>query len=175
MRLCRVIAVILFALSGACERAPTPVPAAEHLVDAAPQKTVVLATTAVTLKDHAFVLEVARTDQEQETGLMYRTTMPADRGMLFVFADARPRAFWMKNTRIALDIAYLDADGFVVNVEPMFPLDLRGVPSAAPGEIRDRAQPGHRRPDRAAGGRSRRAARRRAVDPAPPPRDRRGR
>jgi uncharacterized protein len=52
-------------------------------------------------------LEVASTPEEQEIGLMYRTELPANRGMLFAFDPPRPVSFWMKNTLIPLDIVFL--------------------------------------------------------------------
>ena len=55
-----------------------------------------------------YSVEVADTDQKQMLGLMYRDEMAADHGMLFVFPKEAPRSFWMKNTRIALDIMYFD-------------------------------------------------------------------
>lgn len=53
------------------------------------------------------MLEVARTPQEQEIGLMNRTYLAADRGMLFAFVPPQPVSFWMKNTKIPLDIIYI--------------------------------------------------------------------
>ena len=60
---------------------------------------------------------------------MWRDSMPADHGMLFVFPTEEPLSFWMKNTRIPLDIIYLDAVGHVVSVKQMQPYNLRGVSS----------------------------------------------
>ncbi|MDC7996067.1 DUF192 domain-containing protein [Altibacter sp. HG106] len=73
-------------------------------------------------------IEIADDDYQTQTGLMYRTTMQQDRGMLFIFEDERPRSFYMKNTQFALDIIYLDADQKVVsiqkNAQPMDPTSL---------------------------------------------------
>ena len=54
-------------------------------------------------------VELALTAQERSRGLMWRSEMDADAGMLFVFPDTKPRSFWMKNTPLALDIVYLDS------------------------------------------------------------------
>jgi len=57
-----------------------------------------------------FSVEIADTRQKQNLGLMYRNEMPADHGMLFIFPNEAPRSFWMKNTRIPLDIMYFNKD-----------------------------------------------------------------
>ena len=90
-----------------------------------------LPTVDVPIGRETFTLEVADDDAERERGLMYRREMAADRGMLFVFPDSDFRSFWMKNTRIPLDILYLDATGQVVSVRQMVPHDESGVPSGA--------------------------------------------
>ena len=64
------------------------------------------------------VLELALTDQEKATGLMYRDTLAADHGMLFVFDTDDILAFWMKNTLMPLDIVWFDATGRVADVHP---------------------------------------------------------
>lgn len=91
-------------------------------------------TIPVAIDGHAFKLEVADDEAEREKGLMNRPTMPIDHGMLFVFPDSKPRAFWMKNTLLPLDIAFLDADGTVLNVEQMYPKDLTSIPSRGPAK-----------------------------------------
>jgi len=89
-------------------------------------------TTRMRIGSKTFTLEIAERPSEQERGLMHRRSMPADRGMIFVFEDAEERAFWMKNTLIPLDILYLAADGRVISIKHMAPLDVRGVPSDGP-------------------------------------------
>lgn len=71
----------------------------------------------ITLDGHAFAVEIATTPAEQEHGLMDRTSMPADHGMLFVFQDDQPRTFWMKNTLIPLDMLFFDADRRLVAIQ----------------------------------------------------------
>lgn len=64
-------------------------------------------TAQIQVAGQSIQLEVARTPQEQATGLMNRTSLAANRGMLFVFEPARPIQFWMKNTLIPLDMVFL--------------------------------------------------------------------
>ena len=76
-------------------------------------------TLAVKIGDKIVELEVARTSVEHRTGLMNRTYMPADHGMLFVFTAPRPIAMWMKNTLIDLDAAFIDACGRITQIVSM--------------------------------------------------------
>ena len=76
--------------------------------------------------------ELARTPAEREQGLMYREELPQGRGMLFIFQDAQYRSFWMRNTFIPLDIAYLDENLRIVDIQPMEPESEEGHPSAQP-------------------------------------------
>ena len=81
-----------------------------------------------------YTLEVAADDVSRTRGLMQRDSMPELHGMIFVFPDEAPRAFWMKNTRIALDIIYVSAAGEVDSIATMQPYVLRDTPSVGPAK-----------------------------------------
>jgi uncharacterized membrane protein (UPF0127 family) len=76
--------------------------------------------------------EVARTPEEREQGLMFRENLPDGTGMFFVFSDSQIRSFWMKNTFIPLDIAYMDAELRIVDIQAMDPETEETHPSARP-------------------------------------------
>ena len=63
---------------------------------------------AVEIGGQRFSVEIADNSEKQALGLMYRDKMAADHGMIFIFPREAPRSFWMKNTRIPLDIMYFD-------------------------------------------------------------------
>jgi hypothetical protein len=65
-------------------------------------------------------VEIADTIDEQALGLMYRTELTADHGMLFVFEEEAYRTFWMKNTKLPLDILFLDKEDIIVDVKENF-------------------------------------------------------
>jgi uncharacterized membrane protein (UPF0127 family) len=65
--------------------------------------------------------QVASTDAQTSTGLMFRRDMPAHEGMLFVFPQATKRCFWMLNTLLPLTAAFIADDGTIVNLENMQP------------------------------------------------------
>lgn len=96
---------------------------------------------AITISEVRFEAWVADNEEERERGLMFigpdeMADLPGGvhRGMLFVFDDDRYLSFWMKNTIIPLDIAYIDVDGVIVSTHTMAPLDTRSgqYRSAAP-------------------------------------------
>ena len=85
----------------------------------------------VDLGGHTLRLQLALTDGESARGLMFRDPLPEDHGMVFVFAEAKERAFWMKNTRIPLDLGYFDASGRLLALHKLFPRDTTRVRSAS--------------------------------------------
>jgi uncharacterized membrane protein (UPF0127 family) len=70
---------------------------------------------------HVIQAEVAATSESRTIGLMNRNSLAPNHGMLFVFEQANVQCFWMRNTLIPLSIAYLDADGTIVNIADMAP------------------------------------------------------
>lgn len=84
------------------------------------------------VKTHRFIVEVARSAQEQETGLMNRPTLGPDRGMIFPYDPPQPVAFWMKNTLIPLDMIFIRADGTIAKIATAVPLSLEPVPAEEP-------------------------------------------
>jgi uncharacterized membrane protein (UPF0127 family) len=74
-------------------------------------------------------VEVVRSEAERERGLMFRSSLAADAGMLFVFDESSDHAFWMKNTLIPLDMIFIDEGGRIVGV----------VADATPGSLEPRS------------------------------------
>lgn len=74
---------------------------------------VVILTAAGTLP---VTVELARTEPERERGLMHRTSLPPDAGMLFLFDESADHTFWMKNTLLPLDMVFIDDDGRIVGI-----------------------------------------------------------
>jgi uncharacterized membrane protein (UPF0127 family) len=99
---------------------------------AASQPSSGLPTVNMQIGSKPFTLEVANTEETRERGLMRRDSMAADHGMIFVFDHEQVLPFYMKNTRIPLDIVFVDKQGVVVAVKQMRPYDLSITSSVKP-------------------------------------------
>jgi len=75
-------------------------------------------------------VEIARTEDEKAQGLMHRKKLPDGEGMIFVYERDQQMSFWMKNTVIPLSIAFIAADGRIIEIKDMQPLDLSSVKSS---------------------------------------------
>jgi uncharacterized membrane protein (UPF0127 family) len=107
---------VLCLLAGCQQRPTTASPAGSTLP-----------TVQMKMGNETFTLEVANTGPTKETGLMRRDSMPAGHGMIFVFEQAQNVGFYMKNTRIPLDIVFIDEGGRVISIKQMKPYDLTTV------------------------------------------------
>ncbi len=99
------------------------------LAQTAPQK---LPTIALGAGMHNIRAEVATTPEQHQIGLMFRTAMGTNEGMLFIFERPAQQCFWMKNTLIPLSVAFISEDGTVVNIEEMAPQTLESHCSLKP-------------------------------------------
>jgi hypothetical protein len=79
--------------------------------------------------DQRLTVEIALRPEEQMTGLMNRDSLDSDRGMLFVFPAPKQASFWMHNTSIPLDLAFVDASGVILEIIPLVPFEEKPVQS----------------------------------------------
>ena len=93
---------------------------------------VVFKKSQVKIGAHALKVDVAAADEQRMQGLMYRKSMPAEEGMLFVFDEPAYHSMWMKNTLIPLSVAFLDKDGVILNILDMEPQTLDSHMAAGP-------------------------------------------
>lgn len=81
---------------------------------------------------HRIEAEVAATPESRQVGMMMRTVMAPQRGMLFVFTETVSQCMWMRNTLLPLSVAFLDEKGRIINVEDMQPRTETNHCSARP-------------------------------------------
>ena len=81
---------------------------------------------------HLINAQVAATPEQRATGLMFRQEMPQGEGMLFIFEEATPQCFWMKNTLLPLTAAFVADDGTIINLANMKPQTTDSHCSAKP-------------------------------------------
>jgi uncharacterized membrane protein (UPF0127 family) len=135
MRWSLPIALAALACSAACSSqsaapAPTAANPARHPISGLE---VIPLTISQNGKSHAFRVEVAATMEQQQKGLMFRTKMGPDEGMLFPSDMPALRSFWMKNTVIPLDIVFIGADHMISNIAAnAVPYSLDPIPSSGP-------------------------------------------
>lgn len=85
---------------------------------------------------HGFTVEVAADDESREKGLMYRTAMAPDAGMLFDFHTAQLVSFWMENTVLPLDMLFVRADGTIARIKAnATPYSRENIPSGEPVQL----------------------------------------
>ncbi len=80
-----------------------------------------LPTVQLSINGHRLVAETASTVETRTIGLMRRFSLKPDHGMIFVFDTPQPLTFWMKNTFVPLSIAFIGADGKILNIDDMAP------------------------------------------------------
>ena len=119
----------MMAVPAACQPAASPV-ALEQSAAGLDQTMLTIVSGA---KTHKFTVEVTRTAEQQQQGMMHRQSLAPDRGMLFPFEATREASFWMKNTLIPLDLIFYRSDGTIANIEAnAVPLSLDFIHSAGP-------------------------------------------
>jgi len=116
----RTLRIVMMALAigaaGCSARTPAPAPAVPAATHPISGLEVIPLTISQNGKVHRFRVEVARTPEQQEKGLMFRTAMGADEGMIFPSDPVGARSFWMKNTVIPLDIVFIGPDHMISNI-----------------------------------------------------------
>jgi uncharacterized membrane protein (UPF0127 family) len=113
----------LLALTGGCDK---PVPSAPP-PGAATQAQPKLRTLKLWLGAEEMTTELALTPSELQTGMMFRTNMAENEGMIFVFARPHQASFWMMNTLLPLSAAYIGPDGTILEIHDLQPHDTNSV------------------------------------------------
>ena len=129
-RLPVLLLACLCALLIACPRpASAPKSAASTDPTESGQPQPKLPTIKIWLGAHEVVTEIARTPTEHQFGMMWRTNMAEMEGMIFIFDSPDRRSFWMRNTLVPLDIAYIAPDGTLLEVHAAQPKNETPLPS----------------------------------------------
>ncbi|MDA1209352.1 MAG: DUF192 domain-containing protein [bacterium] len=117
----RALILVLPIIFTACQDANT----AQEIGSELPQKIQLISPVGQPIEVN---VEIADTPEKQRIGLMHRTSLDADKGMLFIFGRSFPLSLWMKNTLIPLDIMFFDADMQLVSVKTMYPCTIDTCP-----------------------------------------------
>ncbi len=113
--------------TGGCQKTASPTPGPEpgpSLPAAAQSK---LQTMKLWLGAEEMVAEVALTAEQQRTGMMFRTNLGENAGMLFVFPMPHRASFWMKNCPLPLSAAYIDPEGVILEIHDLQPHNTNSV------------------------------------------------
>ena len=133
-KLGQVLGLAALLLAASCEKektamppsAPTPAPTANPVTGTAQPR---LETIKLYLGAAELTVEIADENLERQAGMMHRTTMPKNEGMLFVFPYPHQTGFWMKNTTVPLSIAYIDRASRVIEIYDLHPGNTQPVES----------------------------------------------
>src|SRR6184192_1678476 len=119
-------------LLAGCERSVSiATPPATNQISSVPTKVQPkLPTIKVWLGSQELVTEVARTDLQIHTGMMFRQDIAENEAMIFLFDRPDYRAFWMKNVSVPLSCAYIDPDGVILEIHNMTPQETKPIESA---------------------------------------------
>jgi uncharacterized protein len=131
-----LLAIVGLVAYEGCQKAPTaaPPPAASeqavdpvygHLLHAQPR----LPTVKVWLGSNEVTAEIAQRDVEIHTGMMFRTNMPENEAMIFVFNYPSAQSFYMRNCYVPLSAAYISPEGEILQIIDMQPRNETGIPS----------------------------------------------
>ena len=121
-RLSALLAILVLA-AAACDASGGPGPTVSPSSTAGTPSLFGRGTATIEVQDAVITLdvEIADTPEAQQRGLMFRTSLAEDAGMVFRFPDEQIRRFWMKDTLIPLSIAFYRADGVIVSIRDMPP------------------------------------------------------
>lgn len=131
----RWLSIFLAALvAGGCSgcnkpAAPGPIPAAGPALPTRAQPK--LQTIKLWLGSEEMITELALTTEQQMTGMMFRTSMGENEGMLFVFGGPHRASFWMANTKLPLSAAYIDPEGQILEIHALQPGDTNEVKASS--------------------------------------------
>jgi uncharacterized membrane protein (UPF0127 family) len=118
--------------AGCQKNEPAPPPTSAGQMPALPTRAQPkLQTTKLWLGAEEMEAEMALTGMQKETGMMFRTNLAENDGMLFVFAGPFQASFWMKNTFVPLSAAYIDPEGNIVEIHDLTPQDTNAVTASS--------------------------------------------
>lgn len=134
----RIAALVLSLSCAFVPLASVPHAVAQEAVQGAPMELPVDAAKLTFEADGetvSFDIEIADTAERRARGLMFRTDLPDDRGMLFVFDQTQPVSFWMQNTPSPLDLVFIGEDGRVIDILPGEPFSTASIAPDGPSRF----------------------------------------